>query len=112
MGGKPTTVKEFFRRLPEKFDPEAAEGVTAVYQFDLSGAQGGQYNLVVEDGTCTVHEGSHPDPHVVFSMSSDDCLGVLSGRLDGQSVFMSGRLRLSGDFGLAVQLKSLFPSIH
>jgi putative sterol carrier protein len=109
---KPNLVQEFFQRLPEKFDPEAGEGVTAVYQFDLSGPQGGQYNLVVDDGTCSVQEGTHPDPHVVFSMSGEDCLGVLSGRLDGQSVFMSGRLRVSGDFGLAYQLKTLFPSVH
>ncbi|HJU03758.1 MAG TPA: SCP2 sterol-binding domain-containing protein [Nitrospiraceae bacterium] len=111
MGNYPS-VKEFFRKLPEKFDAEAAEGLTVVYQFDLSGPQGGQYNLVVEEGICTISEGSHPDPHVIFSMSGEDCLGVLSGRLDGQSVFMSGRLRVSGDFGLAVQLKSLFPSVH
>ncbi len=106
------SVKEFFRALPAKFDADAAEGLTAVYQFDLSGPQGGQYNLVVEEGTCTVSEGTHPDAHVIFSMTGEDCLGVLSGRLDGQSVFMSGRLRISGDFGLAVQLKSLFPSVH
>ncbi|MBI4402506.1 MAG: SCP2 sterol-binding domain-containing protein, partial [Nitrospirae bacterium] len=50
--------------------------------------------------------------HVTFSMSGEDCLGVLSGRLDGPSVFMSGRLRVSGDLGLAIQLKTLFPSVH
>ena len=109
---KPTSVKDFFRRLPEQFDSEAAEGLSAVYQFDLSGPQGGKYNLVVVDGACTVHEGAHPDPHVTFSMSGEDCLSVLSGRLDGQSIFMSGRLRVSGDLGLAVQLKMLFPSVH
>ena len=109
---KLTSVKEFFRRLPEKLDPEVAEGLTVVYQFDLSGPQGGQYNLTVQNGTCTVKEGTHPDPHVVFSMSGEDCLSVLNGQLDGQAVFMSGRLRVSGDLGLAIQLKTLFPSVH
>jgi putative sterol carrier protein len=109
---KPTSIKEFFRRLPEKLDPEAAEGLAVVYQFDLSGPQGGQYHLTVEDGTCAVQEGTHPDPHVVFSMSGEDCLSVLNGQLDGQAVFMSGRLRVNGDLGLAMQLKTLFPSVH
>lgn len=108
----PTSVKEFFRRLPEKLDPEAAEGLTAIYQFDLSGSQGGQYHLVIENGSCSVQEGVHPDPRVTFSMSGEDCLGVLTGRLDGPAVFMSGRLRIEGDFGLALQLKTLFPSVH
>lgn len=109
---QPETVKEFFRVLPEKFDAGASEGVEAVYQFDLSGPQGGQYHLMVKDGACAVQEGVHPDPHVTFSMSGEDCLGVLKGQLDGPSVFMSGRLRVSGDLGLAIQLKALFPSVR
>ena len=106
------TVKEFFQVLPEKLDAEAAEGMVAVYQFDLSGPEGGHYHLVVEDGACLVHEGVHPEPNVTFSMSGEDCLGVLRGQLDGPSVFLSGRLRVSGDLGLAIQLKSLFPSVR
>lgn len=109
---KSTSVPEFFRCLPQKFDAEAAEGLAAVYQFDLSGPQGGQYQMTIQDGVCSVHEGSHPNPNVVFSMSGEDCLGVLSGRLDGASIFMSGRIRVSGDLGLALQLKSLFPTVH
>jgi len=44
---KPTSVQEFFRCLPQNFDAEAAEGLAAVYQFDLSGSQGGQYQLTI-----------------------------------------------------------------
>ena len=109
---KPTSVQEFFRCLPQNFDAEAAEGLAAVYQFELSGSQGGQYQLLIEDGACSVQEGTHPNPHVTFSMSGEDCLGVLSGRLDGASIFMSGRIRVAGDLGLALQLKSLFPTVH
>lgn len=109
---KPTSVQEFFRCLPQNFDAEAAEGLAAIYQFDLSGPQGGQYQLMIQDGTCSVQEGTHPNPNVLFSMSGEDCLGVLSGRLDGASVFMSGRVRVSGDLGLALQLKSMFPTVH
>ena len=106
------SVKEFFRVLPEKLDAEAAEGLEAVYQFDLSGPEGGQYHLTVKNGVCSVQEGPYPDPHVTFSMSGEDCLAVLSGQLDGPSVFLSGRLRVSGDLSLAIQLKALFPSVR
>ncbi|WP_447977883.1 SCP2 sterol-binding domain-containing protein [Candidatus Nitrospira bockiana] len=109
---KPASVQEFFRRLPEKFDAEAAEGLSAVYQFDLSGPQGGQYHVLIEGAACSVEPGAHPNPNVTFSMSAEDCLGILSGRLDGYSVFLSGRVRVSGDLGLAMQLKSLFPTVH
>jgi putative sterol carrier protein len=107
----PKSVKAFFQLLPEKFDQDAAEGITAIYQFDLSGQDGGQYYLVVDGGACQVHEGRHPEPDVTFVMSGEDCLRVLEGKLDGPSVFLSGRLQVTGDFGLAVQLRAMFPAL-
>jgi len=108
---KPKTVKDFLHSLPGKLDKEAAEDLDAVYQFDLSGPQGGQYLIRIQNGTCTVEEGTHADPHVTLSMAGEDCIQVINGQLSGQSVAMSGRLQISGDIGLAMQLKSLFPTV-
>jgi putative sterol carrier protein len=104
-------LKQFFQRLPRALDPEAAEDVDAVYQFDLSGPHGGQYVVIIRQGTCVVEEGAHADPHVTLSMAAEDCLKVLNGELSGPSVVMTGRLRIAGDVGLAMQLKSLFPTL-
>ncbi|MBI3357740.1 MAG: SCP2 sterol-binding domain-containing protein [Nitrospirae bacterium] len=108
---KPTTVKELFDSLPAKLDKDAAEDLDVVYQFDLGGAQSGQYQLLVKNGTCVVKEGSHADPHVTISMTGEDCIKVLNGQLNGAVMAMSGRLQISGDLGLAMQLKSLFPGV-
>jgi putative sterol carrier protein len=105
------TVKEFFRQLPQELDAEAAEDVNAVYQFDLSGPQGGQYVLTIHEGTCQVREGTHDDPDVTLSMAGEDCVRVLSGQLSGQAAALSGKLKVSGDLGLALQLRSLFPGL-
>jgi putative sterol carrier protein len=107
----PQTIRDILTQLPGKLDAEAAEGVTAVYQFDLSDPGGGRYYLMIDDGTCCVTEGSHPDPHVTLAMSGADALGLLSGNLSGQAMAMSGRLSVSGDIGLALQLKALFPTV-
>jgi putative sterol carrier protein len=104
-------IKEFFRQLPSKLDAEAAEDVDAVYQFDLSGTQGGQYVVTVRGGACQVKEGCHDDPHVILSMAGEDCAKVLNGELSGPAAAMSGRIKISGDMGLAIQLKALFPSV-
>ena len=108
---KPTTVKEFFQLLPGQLDSDAAEDLEAVYQFDLSGAQGGQYILSIREGACQVTEGIHEGPQVVLSMAGEDCVKVLNGQLSGTVAAMSGRLKISGDIGLAMQLKALFPTI-
>lgn len=107
----PTTVKEFLRLLPDRLDSAAAEDLDAVYQFDLSGPQGGQYTLTIREGVCQVTEGMHADPHVILSMTGEDCIKVLKGQVSGTAVAMSGRLKISGDIGLAMQLKTLFPNI-
>jgi putative sterol carrier protein len=108
----PITVKEFFQRLPGLLDSDAAEDLEAVYQFDLSGAQGGQFILTIREGACQVTEGMHSDPHVVLSMAGEDCIKVLKGQLSGTAVAMTGRLKISGDLGLAMQLKALFPTVR
>ena len=104
-------IREFFKQLPSKLDADAAEDLDAVYQFDLSGAQGGQYVVTIREGACQVMEGWHEDPHVILSMAGEDCVKVLNGELSGPAAAMSGRIRISGDMGLAMQLRMLFPSI-
>ena len=105
------TIKDFFKHLPGKFDAEAADDLEAVYQFDLSGPQGGQYVITIQKGACQVREGRDDDPHVTLSMASEDCIKVLNGQLSGPAAAMSGRIKITGDMGLAMQLKALFPTI-
>ena len=106
-----SSIKDFFAQLPAKLDAEAAEDVDAVYQFDLSGAQGGHYTVTIREGACRVNEGMHDDPHVILTMAGEDCLQVLSGQLSGQAAAMSGRIRITGDIALAMQLKTFFPTL-
>jgi putative sterol carrier protein len=54
----------------------------------------------------------HADPHVVLSMAGEDCIKILKGQLSGKAVAMTGRLKVSGDLGLAMQLKALFPTVR
>ncbi|TSA04439.1 MAG: sterol-binding protein [Nitrospiraceae bacterium] len=106
------TVREFFEALPSRFRPDAADGVNAVYQFDLSGEEGGQYQLHVADRSCRVCGGVHPSPNVTLSMAGKDCVEVLEGRLSGMSALLSGRLKIVGDMGLAMQMAAFFPDLR
>ena len=62
-------------------------------------------------GPVRSQRGMHADPHVVLSMAGEDCIKILKGQLSGPAVAMSGRLKISGDIGLAMQLKALFPTV-
>jgi putative sterol carrier protein len=41
-------------------------------------------------------------------MASPDWLDMIGGKLNGQMAFMSGKLKLKGDMGLAMKLGSMF----
>jgi putative sterol carrier protein len=105
-------VREFFEALPSRFHSDAAEGVTAVYQFNLSGDQGGQYQMHVADQACRVSSGIHPSPNVTLAMAGEDCVAILEGRLSGVSAYLSGRLLVDGDIGLAMRLAAFFPDLR
>ena len=106
-----SAVQAFFDALPSRFHAAAAEGVTAVYQFDLSGNEGGQYQLHIADQTCRVLPGVYPAPSVTLRMAGEDCVAILDGRLSGVSAYLSGRLKMEGNMGLAMKLAAFFPSL-
>lgn len=102
------TVKGIVEALPGKFNAEAAGGVDAVFQFDISGDQAGQYYVIIRGDTCEISEGNHDTPHVTFSMADNDFIEMMTGKISGQEAFFSGKLRVSGDLMLAQKLERFF----
>jgi len=80
----------------------------ATIQYDITGDQGGTWNAVIKDGACKVSEGAASNPNLTLTMSSQDWLDMTGGKLSGQMAFMSGKLKLKGDMGLAMKVGSLF----
>ncbi|HMH51578.1 MAG TPA: SCP2 sterol-binding domain-containing protein [Candidatus Acidoferrum sp.] len=102
------TVKETFEAMGPRFKPERAAGTNAVIQYDISGEGGGTWHAVIKDGTCAVAEGAGTNPALTLSMAAQDWLDMTSGKQSGQMLFMSGKLKLKGDMGLAMKLGSMF----
>ena len=102
------TVKETFDAMASRFRSDKAAGTNAVIQYDVSGDGGGTWHAVIKDGTCTVVSGPAPTPSLTLSISGPDWLDMLSGKQAGQMLFMSGKLKVKGDMGLAMKLGSMF----
>ncbi len=101
-------VKEIFNAMPANLNADAAKGMNAVIQFNLTGDGGGNYYVTIKDGTCTVSEGSHQSPNMTMTMAAQDYVDMITGKLNGQMAFMSGKLKIAGDMGLAMKMQSLF----
>ena len=103
-----TAISDIFAQMPGRLDPEAAAGLDATIQFDLAGDGGGVWHCTIKDGACAVTEGAHEEPTMTVSMEAADYVELIAGSLDGMTAFMSGRLRIAGDMGLAMQMQNLF----
>ncbi len=102
------TVKETFEAMAGRFRADKASGTSAVIQYDVSGDGGGTWHAVIKDGTCTVNGGAAQNPNLTLQIATQDWLDMLSGKQSGQMLFMSGKLKVKGDMGLAMKLGSMF----
>jgi putative sterol carrier protein len=102
------TVKEVFDGMASRFRADKAAGVNATIQYEITGDQGGTWHAIIKDGTCTVSAGAAPSSNLTLTMSSQDWLDMISGKLSGQMAFMAGKLKLKGDMGLAMKIGGLF----
>ena len=100
-----TTVKEFFDGLSDKLNakPERIAGMDCVYQFRVSDAA---WNVKLADGKAAVAAGEAPSPNCTVTMAEADFLDLASGKLNGQMAFLTGKLKVAGDMGLALKLGS------
>lgn len=108
MAGEELTPQEIMERIPTAFRPEKAAGVTAIFQWDVSGPQGGQWYVEIRDATCTTQTGTAENPNITLTIGDENLVKLLTGRLDGTVAFMTGKLKVKGDMGLAMKLPQLF----
>ena len=100
------SVEQTFEKLEKSFNADAAQGLDLVFQFDIEDDK--NYHLVINNGTCKLHQGAHDDPSVTLIMNSETLEDVVSGETDGMQAFMAGQLRAEGDMMLATKLGELF----
>jgi putative sterol carrier protein len=104
-----STPQEVFDSMRGSFQPAKAKGVHARYQWDLSGPQGGQWWIDVEDGKYKMGKGKIDNPNVTFVAKDKDWVAVSNHQMGGTWAYLTGRLRIRGDQGLARKLGEIFP---
>lgn len=104
-----TSVKEVFDGMPEAFNATAAQGLDAVFQFEITGDDGGNWTVAIKDGACEITVGTYDAPTTTLTMSGETWLSMVNGELNGMQAFMSGQLKVSGDIMLANRIPDLFP---
>jgi putative sterol carrier protein len=102
------TVNQMMERMPKAFMPEKAEGVDAVIQYHLTGEEAGDWIVTIQDGQCTVAEGVAENPNMTLTADAQDYKDVITGKMNGMTAFMQGKIKLAGDLNLAMKLPNFF----
>ena len=106
------TVKETFDAMAGRFRAEKAAGVNATIQYDISRRSGRNLERGDQGRDLRGESGAAAAPSLTLSMSSQDWLDMVGGKLSGQMAFMSGKLKLKGDMGLAMKIGGLFQALR
>ncbi len=101
-------VAAVFAAMPDAFNPEAGAGVEAVFQYAISGPGGGDWQVAVRAGTCTVTPGRAAKPACTLIISAPDFLDMIAGRLDPMQAFTAGKLKIEGDVMASQLIGKLF----
>jgi len=101
-----STAKEFFENMGN-MPADKIGDLNTVMLFDLSGDEGGQWTVQLGDGKAEVGEGKTAEPAMTLSMSASDFVSMVNGELNAMNAFMQGKIKISGDMGLAMKLQTI-----
>jgi len=104
-----STPQQVFDGMRQSFQAQKAKGVHARYQWELSGPNGGQWGIDVNDGTYKMGKGKIDNPSVTFVTSDQNWVALSNGTLGGKWAFFTGRLKIRGSQSLARKLDEIFP---
>lgn len=107
----PLTIADLIAQMPGAFLPEKAQGMNVVIQFNFSGAEAGNWNVEIKNGTLKIEKGIHPSPSLTISADSADYLRLYNKEIDPMQAFMQGRLKVQGDMGLAMKMMQFFKTV-
>ena len=85
--------------------------INAVYQIVLTDSNS-KYVIDLKNGTGSVNEGDEPKADCTFTMKAEDFASLAAGKLNPQTAFMSGKLKIKGSVGVAMKFTpDVFPKI-
>lgn len=85
------------------------ENLNLVLSFSIEGEGGGDWTLVLKGGKLMeIKEGREEGAEIVYRLDVPTFLGVVSGKLNSQKAFFSGRVKIGGNTLKALKMAVIF----
>lgn len=103
-----TPFEAYLDTLPGKFNPNNAQGVSCVYQFNITDGHPGKYWVKINDGKCTVGKGVQPNPSISINVGEQLWLDIAANKVNGTMAFLSKKFTAEGDTDYLSNMKKYF----
>jgi putative sterol carrier protein len=102
------TVKQMTQKLPHFFQAQIAHDTEAVFQFTITGDE--QFNgyLVIKNQDNEYYDGVYDTPDITILADSRTWHGILKGKHTAQKAFMTGQLKVRGNFMLLNRFDQIY----
>ena len=87
--------KDLILSLPNKFDGTGLEEESAIFNFNITGTEGGDYTVSIDKGVCTVVEGMSDSADCTIKSSEENLTKIINKDLNAQMALFTGKLKIS-----------------
>jgi putative sterol carrier protein/putative NADPH-quinone reductase len=105
---RPDSVDTFMMIMPMGFNPAGAGDTRAVLQFRFTGDAKGSCWFKIENGGIQAFPGTAEKPDLTIESPFEVWMDVITGKAEGQQMFMAGKYKVNGDLSLLIRMDSLF----
>eukprot|EP00058_Branchiostoma_floridae_P005318 XP_002590806.1 hypothetical protein BRAFLDRAFT_125738 [Branchiostoma floridae] len=101
-----------FGQMAQQLTPDLVKKVNAIFQWNITKnkKQAAQWTVDLKTGSGSVYQGTPKQgkPDTTITMSDEDFVALVSGKLNGQTAFFQGKLKITGNMMLMTKLEGLF----
>jgi hypothetical protein len=101
---RPDSIESFMLVFPFGLNSEAIGERKIILQLDFSGEVDGSCYFVIERGNVDAEKGSKENPDITIETPFDLWMDIITGKADGQQMFMEQKYTVKGDLQLMIQL--------
>jgi len=105
---RPNSISTYVELMKLGFNSGSAGDLKATIQFNFTGEKEGSCFLCIVDGAISGGQGSSDRPDLTVNAPFEMWMDILTGKADGQQMFLEQKYTIEGDPGLLMQMGQLF----
>jgi multimeric flavodoxin WrbA len=105
---RPDSIETFMMLLPMGFNPDGSGDTKAVLQFNFTGEVEGSCHFRIENRRIKSILGPAEKPDITIDSPFEVWMDIMTGKADGQQMFMAQKYKVTGDFSLLMRMNQIF----